>query len=137
MSHNRWVVGIGVSVVVFCSAMGIYLFRSVTYDNPALGVITYKFHWGRPAWQIVDSNRDGNIDSKARLAKNEVYAEEMWEDRNHDGNYEIYMGLNGMDIEVLQIDQDHDGVYDLQLTGTEAANYWAENFQRIRSMSRR
>ncbi len=130
MKHKRWLVGIGVLVVLSGLATGIYLFRSESYDNPALGVMTFKYHWGRRAWQLLDSNRDGEVDTKARLAKDEVYSKEMWEDRNHDGSFEIYMGLDGTDIEVLQIDLDHDGNYDLHLTGTEAADYWAENFER-------
>ncbi len=109
---------------------GIYLFRSESYDNPTLGVMTFKYHWGRRAWQLLDSNRDGEVDTKARLAKDEIYAKEMWEDRNHDGSYEIYMGLDGTEIRVLQIDLDYDGNFDLYLTGTEAAEYWIENFDR-------
>ncbi len=114
--------------LVLVGAIGayLYLFRQVTTDNPALGVIVYRYRWARPYEIRADSNRDGAYDLRALVHGEPSFSthtvpSELWEDRDFDGVFETHALLEAGEIMRLEIDDDQDGTYDRTLTGAEAA----------------
>lgn len=125
-SSNELLVTVGACAI--CAVVvvgGCFLFRNEVVDNPELGIMTYKYRWGTRAWLMVDSNRDGNIDSRHRLVPGlSTSSEELWEDRDFDGVFEIHVIMDGDAIGTLSLDKDQDGEYEVTLSGPDAVAEW-------------
>ena len=52
--------------------------------------------------------------------------QEIWEDRDADGKFEIHAVLEGGTIVLVGLDNDSDGRYDESLDGAEAASFFSE-----------
>ena len=118
-------------VVVACIVVTyLFLFRQEQEDNPDIGLMTYYYRWGRPYELRADTNRDGRADFRAVVLGAESFKghaarpREFWEDRDHDGVFEIHAALDGGEIVRLEMDQDADGRYDQTLLGLEAKEYY-------------
>jgi len=103
-----------------------YLFRTVSKDW-VFGRIYYEFRWGRPYEVTADTNLDGKINFRASFVGVDNFSRspvEYWEDRDFDGVFEIHLVKDRVHFGVLQVDQDGDGIYDLELHGSEAEEYY-------------
>lgn len=105
----------------------LYLFRTLSDDNPALGTITYQYRWGRPSEIRGDTNRDGKTDFRALVSPEGSFsphtpiAREFWEDRDFDEVFELHAFLDEDGrIAQLEVDEDGDGKYDRTLGSDEA-----------------
>lgn len=120
--------------LAFASALGVwaFLFRSSTYDNTALGLMTTKYRWGKPAFVLLDSNRDGKADAKVVFeygAPRSPHdpAEEMWESTRCDGYYDLHALYEPAgNLSRVEFDDDRDGSYERILTADEGRAYWLE-----------
>jgi hypothetical protein len=91
------------------------------------GRIHYEFRWGLPYMVTADTNLDGNINFRASFVGVGDFSfspVEYWEDRDFDGVFEIHLVKDQVHFGVLQVDQDGDGIYDLELFGEEAKEYY-------------
>jgi len=123
-------VGLGLLVIGVVAASA-YLFRTETEDNEALGVLSYRYRWGRPFEIRLDSNRDRATDMRALVEEGETSfsshgkIREFWEDRDFDGSFELHALVDNSSyravIRRLDVDDDADGVYDRTIVGAEAA----------------
>ena len=111
-----------------------YLFRTETLDNSALGLIYYRYRWGRAHELWADTNRDGSINFRSRSTDpnhgfgSHVSPVEYWEDWDYDGVFEIHVVLDGPIIQRLELDEDADGEYERVLTGEEALGFYESRF---------
>jgi hypothetical protein len=74
-----------------------------------------------------DTNLDGAINFRASFVGVRNFSRapvEYWEDRDFDGVFEIHVVKDRVHFGVLQVDQDGDGIYDLELFGKEAEVYF-------------
>lgn len=108
-----------------------YLFRMQVIDNPALGIITVRYRWGRPYEITADSNRDGEADYRGfvdapfgSIATHTAIPTEYWEDSDYDGCFESHVVLESGSIIFVEVDVDKDGRYEETLTGREATNFY-------------
>ncbi len=114
------------SVVFFAHA-----FRVDKSDNPSLGIIEYRYRWGRAHEVRADSNRDGEIDFRARFESSRRFfghsdsPKEYWEDRDYDGSFEIHVVMDGDKIKLVNVDQNGDGMYERTLTGKAAEKFYS------------
>jgi len=121
-------------VLVLVAAVGAtawFLFRRVTVDNPSLGLISYRYSFGRLREIAGDSNRDGTWDIIARVVSCDNKAQntgfrvlEAWESTRLDGHFDVhYWTDKGSGVLVLEYDSNNDGHYDAQLRGAPAAAF--------------
>ena len=108
-----------------------YLFRVQVIDNPALGIISIRYRWGRPYKITADSNRDGKADYRGLvdapfgpIATHTAIPTEYWEDSDHDGSFECHVVLEAGSIKSVEVDVDKDGHYDKVLTGNDATHFY-------------
>lgn len=102
------------------------LFRQEIDDNPALGLITRQYRWGRPAYLLADVDRDGNTDMRVRVDGTfaNVPPREFWEGPCGEGRYRFHVRLFEGEITQLDIDSHCRGTYDVRLVGAEARRYY-------------
>ncbi|MEM8962655.1 MAG: hypothetical protein AAGD38_14310 [Acidobacteriota bacterium] len=113
-------------------ALSFLIIDRQTIDNQALGMMV-EYAMGTDApWIDLDSNRDGRIDARARVG---ARYDEIWEDRDYDGYFEIYLKSDGGTVIELAIDTDGDGRRDLRLFEDDAATYWQTRFVAKSSVS--
>jgi len=129
-SRRLWTIIILIILVILFLVL-LFLFRTQTVDNPALGVITFKYKWGRVHQILADSNRDGRIDYReltsapfGAISTHTSSALQYWEDADFDGHFERHAILEHGEIKILEIDEDTDGVYEKILTGEEARKFY-------------
>ncbi len=127
---KKLIVGsIGLAVVASCWLL-LHLFRSEELDNPDLGLIVYKYRWGFAYEMLADTNRDGSynaralFDGKSRSFGAHDRPVEFWEDRDHNGVFEIHAVMDGAAVGRVELDRDQDGEYDEILEGPEAAHFF-------------
>ena len=104
-----------------------WLFRSVTIENPKLGIFNYKYHWGILDTVTCDSNRDGMVDALVLIESvdNEAGSTgfivlEGWESSLLDGFYDIHYIYKDNEEFVLEMDGDRDGNCEEKYSGDEA-----------------
>ena len=125
--RKRLLVALVTILVAACVIGYVRLFRTVTVNNPALGVFYYKYSWGGPDMLLVDTNRDGEVDIRASYRGSKDFSDgghEYWEDRNFDGSFEIHVFHHNSSISRIEIDTDGDGAYDTELLGAKAREYY-------------
>lgn len=119
-------------VAVLVVAAGLFLFRSSTYNNPALGLMTTKYRWGKPAFLLVDVNRDGTPDAKAVAWHGAPRSphdapKELWESTRCDGYYDLHALFDRSgNLSIVEFDTDRDGAYEKTLSADEGRAYWSE-----------
>jgi hypothetical protein len=117
-----------VATLVLCAVVALHAFRVVREDNPALGLIVYTYRWWKPKEIAVDSNRDGSIDAKGVFVIGATDLRdplrEYWEDVDSDGLFEIHVLFQDNAIVLLELDQNHDGVYERRICGEEAVSFF-------------
>ncbi|MEM6796547.1 MAG: hypothetical protein AAF725_21425 [Acidobacteriota bacterium] len=107
-----------------------YMFRTDSEDNPHLGIIYYKYRWGRAYSQQVDSNRDGRVDAKVFFAgepadfSTAMAISEIWEDRDYDGIFEVLVEHKNGEVTGVRVDTDRDGQHDRLLSRKEMQNFF-------------
>lgn len=118
-------------VVVLATVAGLFLFRRSTHDNPALGVVTTEYRWGRPRTILVDANRDGTPDARAlvRLTNGRISPHsppaELWESTRCDGVTDLHAVFDPAGrIALLEFDADRDGRYERTLDAEAASAFW-------------
>jgi len=121
-----------VIISLILSLLMVFLFRVQTIDTPDLGIITYKYKWGKVCQILADSNRDGKVDYReitsapfGAISTHTSNALEYWEDADFDGHFERHAILEHGKIKILEIDEDADGIYEKILTGEEAQEFYA------------
>ncbi len=125
------VLGTAITLLASSIALLAYAFRVETFDNPHLGMIENQYRWGRAYEVRADTNRDGAINFRARIEPAKRYLgqyespNEYWEDRDHDGSFEVHVVRDDDTIMIVEIDQDGDGNYDHKLTGEAAENFYS------------
>lgn len=110
-----------------------FLFRRSTHDNPALGLISVEYRWGRPRSILVDANRDGKPDARGRLrpvgrapSPHDLPAE-LWESTQCDGVFDLHAIFDPSGrLSLLEIDGDRDGRYERRLESAEALVFWRD-----------
>ena len=116
-------------------AVAIYLslFRHTTHDNPALGIVTIEYRWGKPEFILVDANRDGKPDARARirlldgkLSPHDIPVE-IWESTQCNGISDLHALFDSSgNLSLIEFDTDQDGQYDKKLVGVDAATFLRE-----------
>ena len=124
------VVGAVVVVAAALAVMGFRCFRTVSHDNPALGLISHRFRFCQLREITCDANRDGVVDARAAVISHDNRPQstgftvtEGWESVDFDGvmNLHYYYEGKGPDRElVLELDLDKDGQFDELLKGEAA-----------------
>ncbi len=106
-----------------------WLFRTESVDNDALGLISYRFRWGRLKTISVDSNRDGLIDGKMNVVS---YTDrigsthfddytEGWESSKQNGQWDIhYWKDETSGLFFLELDMDGDRIFESHFEGDDA-----------------
>jgi hypothetical protein len=111
-------------VLVLLAAFG-WAFRHHTDDNPALGITTYRWRWGRPYSVEMDRNRDGRRDLRCLVDTGQstfsphTAPSECWVDTSFRGNFDrhvIFERGNVVAVDLLA----SDGTLRKRLTGAEA-----------------
>jgi len=124
---RRLIVPASVLLIVLLGALSFYLFRRVAIDNPALGMLTVQYYWGRPAVVQIDTDRDGTVDGRyslssetKRFSPHSRY-KEGWESSLCNGVFDLHLRFDPSgELETLEFDSDSDGGYDVILRGPEA-----------------
>ena len=125
---KSWLIG-AIGVFLF-GVIFAYLFRTETLENPELGVFQYKYRWGIAHEEQVDTNRDGTPDYRAifdgtsRTFDAHGLPREFWEDRDHDGVFEIHAVYSDNRLERVELDRNGDGIYDEVLVKSEAEAFF-------------
>ena len=116
---------LAVLALVAVGAGYLHLNRTVVVDNPSLGILKYRYKWGRPHELAADTNRDGRDDF---LASYDGFSDfggspgrEHWEDRNHDGVFDVHVVYRAGEVARVRVDGDHDGVFEMSAWGAEGA----------------
>jgi hypothetical protein len=104
-----------------------YLFRCERVYIPEVGRVTYCYRWGRPLKILADTNEDGRTDFYSFLeAPGGPYSShtatplEFWEDRDFDQHFERHVVLQNGVVQIVEFDEDHDGVYERRIEGNQA-----------------
>lgn len=124
--HHYLALGLLALILLGVAGAG-YLFRSEEVENEALGLLTYHYRWGHRRILTADTNRDGKTDFRARINSLEV-PEEFWEDRDHDGVFELHVLAEGHTIQQVDLDRDGDGRYEVRFKGAKAHTFYQENY---------
>ncbi len=130
LSRNKILIVWTIGIAVLASWLLLHLFRKEELDNPELGIIVYKFRWGFAHEILADTNRDGSYDARALFdGKSRSFGThdrpvELWEDRDHNGVFEIHAVNDGDVVGRVELDHDQDGEYDEVLEGPEAAGFF-------------
>jgi hypothetical protein len=98
------------------AGVGWWLFGWTTVDNPALGLMREQRCWGTVSAIHGDSNRDGKTNVilfGSNLDHTGFEWTEIWEDRDHDGNWDTWL-VNTDSGTLVKIDLDRDGRPDSQ-----------------------
>lgn len=119
-----------VLLIVLLGALSLYLFRHAAIDNPALGMLTVKYHWGRPAVVQIDTDRDGTADGRyillsetTRFSPHSRY-KEGWESSRCDGVFDLHLRFDPSgELETLEFDSDSDGGFDVFRRGAAARRF--------------
>lgn len=114
-----------IAIVVLVGAAGsmLYLFRQSTEISPEFGEATYRYRWGRPFDVLVDVNRDGHVDYRARVPGvfgASVVPLESWQDPDFEGFFRYHVVYSGGQPAVVEIDENGDGTFDTRLENAEA-----------------
>jgi len=105
-----------------------HLFRTEKRLIQSIGEISETYRWGRKTWVVVDSDRDGRANARACLEPEFGNApSEIWEDRDGDGVFEIYLKYSGGKAVYLERDLDGDGVRESRMSGDVAERFYSEN----------
>lgn len=129
---RNWVGAVGILILFAAVASTTsFLFRKVTVDNTNLGLISYRYHWGRLHEIAVDANRDGAWDAISRIESGDNKAQstdfqvlEGWESTELDGRYDVHYWRDKASGKlVLEYDSNNDGVYDSRLHGGAATAF--------------
>ncbi len=101
------------------------LFRTVVVSNPSLGIVRYCYRWGILSVVTCDRNRDGIIDSRARIRSLDnapstgfVFLE-GWESSRLNGEFDVHYQERDGTLH-LEIDEDGDGRLERVLVGEPA-----------------
>lgn len=132
MKSSRLILIVALAVALAVAAW-LFLFRRATYDNPALGLVTTEYRWGKPSSILVDANRDGTPDAKAlvRLVNGELSPHspptEMWESTRCDGITDLHAVFDQAGrLSLIEFDADRDGHYEGTLEAGAAASFWRD-----------
>lgn len=118
-------------LTVTAAMLSLHLFRAEEVDNPALGVLEYRYRWGVLSSLACDADRNGIPDARLRIESisnapaTEFTVLEGWESSNLDGLFDIHYWFEDGVLH-LGVDSDRDGDYDQVLSGEAAETRLAE-----------
>lgn len=122
-NRNYPLAGAAVLTVSVIVAGYFSLNRTVTVDNPSLGILKYHYRWGKPYSLAADTNRDGKDDFLASYQGFSDFSHspgrEHWEDRNHDGTFDLHVLYNNGEIAQIELDRDYDGRFEVTASGAQ------------------
>ena len=110
----------------------VVLFRHTTYDNPALGIVTTEYRWGKARFVLLDANRDGRTDSRALYSRADYSSphdvpSDLWESTQCNGRFDLHGVFSSTGVLlVVELDGDGDGEYDVRVAGERAQVAWEE-----------
>ena len=115
------IVGVTVVSAIACLAVGLWLFRTVGQDDQYLGDVKYIYRWGKPYAMLIDRNRDGFPDYRARINANwGTYPIRILVDEDFDHKYDHQYFLELGRAYLLRIDADGDGYCETSIKGEKA-----------------
>lgn len=125
------------AVITGAAFLGLYCFRSVEYDNPALGLITFHYRFCVIRGVTLDKDRDGILDANCTVLgstepSTAINVTECWESMDLDGTMNLHFFYRGERAErslVLELDLDKDGTFEEHYLG-EAAEDRLSNLER-------
>lgn len=129
--RTSWIV-IAVLVVGLSAVLSIrWLFRTESVDNPALGLISHHYRWGRMTEILVDANRNGTNDARlivsspgSRLGDTGIEVSEGWESTQRDGRFDLHYWHDlSSGLLVVEHDSTGDGVLDKRIEGQAAEEF--------------
>lgn len=131
-ARKRRILGAGAVGLLLAVAVSLaFLFRASTVDNPAIGVLTYQWRWGRVYRISADVNRDGRKDFTATVhslfgsySPHTAVPVEAWESSQCDGQFDVHIAFDetGQSSEV-EWDSLHTGSYDRSYEGEQATEF--------------
>lgn len=127
---------LAILILLAAAACALYFrcWREVARDNPVLGRIVYRYVRCELTGMTFDSDRDGTIDIRLRVASSDNIAGstgfkalEGWESVDRDGVFNLHFYYDDS-VLVAELDRNKDGSYEQVMRG-DAAEAWLREKQ--------
>jgi hypothetical protein len=129
---KSWKTFLALVVVALAAGLLWYVNRTDCEASDYWGQVCYGFRWGFAVELTIDRDQDGQPEVRARYdggrpgydpRYTHSVPEEVWEDNDGDGSFELHQIWQQGKVNKVQLDTDGDGTYDRELLGTEAVEY--------------